>query len=94
MKLYRFLEPGELIADGDEFCTGIHWRLTVTNPGVPAGDRHFYRRFVAEVPDDANIAAALIAAEVLDNMLMSAHVLLPEWAQVQIGRYRAAKAGA
>lgn len=66
MKLYRFLEPDETIAEGDvEDYYGDLEEVAEQDVGRDACDGlrgTGIWRLVAEVPDDANVTAALIAA--------------------------------
>lgn len=93
-KLYEFLELGEPFAVGDEVCIAGLWR-PVAAPGARAPDLHPYRRLVAEVPDDANIPAALIAAEIVDVLILGPYAP-PRSPRMDalLAAYRAAKAGA
>jgi len=85
VKLYRFLEPGESFRAGDEqpwICgRTIEWRpISAGTEDEIVEDRHdgAMRRLVAEVPDDANIAAALIAAEIAARAAAVAAEWMPE----------------
>lgn len=92
MKLYRFLEPSETIEPGDECPNRQGLMAPSTLVGTAVGPYGLYRRLVAEVPDDANIAAALMAAEIVEELIADGNY--DAWVERRCGEYLAVKGGA
>ena len=95
MKLYRFLDVGETIIENDQFWSPSAGRWVPSSLGIGAtvgGGGLPYRRLVAEVPDDANIPAALIAAEIVEELIADGNY--DAWVERRCGEYLAVKGGA